>query len=244
MAGFSQAPVFHRMTRAVLDWIFPPHCAGCGKQGFVWCSDCQSEVQVIGKKCPKCGLPQAGDELCADCQQEMPIYQEMRSWALYQGSLKKALLGLKYKNNMPVGDALATQAAPTLDAQKWPIDLVIPIPLSRRRLGERGYNQAGLIAHPLALALGLPYAPKALTRWRDTHSQVGLTGKQRCENMRGVFRAEGERLRGRAILVIDDIATTGSTISSATEALLAGGASQVYAFTIARALHWRQDASA
>jgi predicted amidophosphoribosyltransferase len=78
-------------------------------------------------------------------------------------------------NNMPVGEALANQAAPVLEAQKWPIDTVVPIPLSRRRLRERGYNQVGLIAHPLAMALGLNYTPKALARWRDTHSQVGLT---------------------------------------------------------------------
>jgi ComF family protein len=189
-------------------------------------------------------LPQVKDELCTACRQELPIYQALRSWAFYQDPLKRALLRLKYMNHMPVGEALANQAAPALEAQEWPIDLVVPIPLSRRRLRERGYNQVGLIAHPLAMALGLNYAPKALARWRDTHSQVGLTGEQRRENVRDVFRADGARSRGRTILLIDDIATTGSTISSAAEALLAGGASQVYAFTIARALHWRQDASA
>jgi predicted amidophosphoribosyltransferase len=93
-----------------------------------------------------------------------------------------------------------------------------------------------LIARPLALALGLAYAPNALVRWRNTHSQVGLSREQRMENVRGVFRADGMRIRGKVVLLLDDVATTGSTLNSGAEALLSGGASKVYALTVARAL--------
>ena len=124
---------------------------------------------------------------------------------------------------------------PALQNLEWPVSMVLPIPLSLSRQMERGYNQAALIARPLALALGLTYAPKALARWRDTRSQVGLSREQRCENVSGVFRAARGLVRGRTILLIDDVATTGSTLSSAAEALLVDGALQVYAFTAARA---------
>ena len=242
MAGSYQTSVFHRLLGTALDWVFPPKCAGCGKPGTSWCDACQLRAQIIrGKVCPICGSPQEREAPCAACRQEPPAYESLRSWALYENPVKQALLGLKFKHNLPVAQSLAVQAAPILQELKWPVDIVAPIPISMRRLRERGYNQAGLIAHPIATALGLSYAPKALARWRDTHSQVGLTGDQRRENVRGVFRADGARVRGRTILLIDDIATTGSTLSSAAEALLAGGASKVYAFTIARALHWRHD---
>jgi ComF family protein len=149
--------------------------------------------------------------------------------------VRKALHRLKYRRDVALGDTLAAQMAQVLPEFGWPIDMITPIPLSQSRRRERGYNQAGLIARPLALALGLAYAPKALVRWRDTRSQVGLTKEQRRENVRGVFRAEGARVRGRTILLVDDVATTGSTLSSAAEVLLAEGASRIYAFTVARA---------
>jgi ComF family protein len=131
---------------------------------------------------------------------------------------------------------MAEQMVPAVRRTAWRLDLVLAIPLGRARQRERGYNQAGLIARPLAQALGLPFAPKALARWRETRSQVGLTREQRHENVSGIFRADGDRVRGRSILLIDDVATTGSTLSSAADALLAAGASTVYAFTAARAI--------
>jgi ComF family protein len=136
---------------------------------------------------------------------------------------------------MALGDSLAAYMLPALEETGWRADLVLPVPLSKPRRRERGYNQAGLIARPLALALGLPYVPKALARCRDTRSQVGLSREQRRQNVNGVFQAGSEQVRDRRVLLIDDVATTGSTLSAAAGALLASGASQVYAFTAARA---------
>jgi ComF family protein len=143
---------------------------------------------------------------------------------------------LKYRHDIGLGDAIAAQLAGFVHSLSWPVDVVAPIPLSEARRRERGYNQVGLIARPLALALGLAYAPNALVRWRNTHSQVGLSREQRMENVRGVFRADGMRIRGKVVLLLDDVATTGSTLNSGAEALLSGGASKVYALTVARAL--------
>jgi ComF family protein len=155
---------------------------------------------------------------------------------VFDDPIRSALHRLKYKRDMGLGDSIAAQMADFVRTFDWPIEVVVPIPLSAARRRERGYNQVGLIAHPLALALGLSYASNALVRWRNTHSQVGLSREQRRENVRGVFRGNGTQIRGKTILLLDDVATTGSTLISGADALLAAGASQVYAFTVARAL--------
>ncbi len=116
------------------------------------------------------------------------------------------------------------------------MDLVLPVPLSRKRYQERGYNQVALIARPLSLALGLPYSGDALIREREQRSQVGLTREERRVNVRGAFRARQSKIQGRMVLLMDDVATTGSTLSSCAEALYAAGARDVFALTVSRAL--------
>jgi predicted amidophosphoribosyltransferase len=118
----------------------------------------------------------------------------------------------------------------------WKIDLLIPAPLGKKRLKERGYNQVGLVAKPLAYEVGLGYAPKALWKVRETRSQVGLSISQRGENVFDAYQADPVIVKRKSILLMDDVATTGSTIQSCTQALLNAGAQEVYALTIARAL--------
>jgi len=117
----------------------------------------------------------------------------------------------------------------------WDIDMIVPIPLGRQRQKERGYNQVGMIAKPLALAMDIQFAPKALVRCKETRSQVGLSKQERQKNVGGAFQAS-VGVKGKTILVLDDVSTTGSTLSSSAEALFASGAKNVYALTVARAL--------
>ena len=112
----------------------------------------------------------------------------------------------------------------------------MPVPLGRKRLAERGYNQVNLIARPLSTALRIPYAPDALRRCQETRSQVGLTRTERRQNVRNAFRADQRRVVGCVVLVMDDIATTGSTLSSCAEALYGAGARDVFAYTVSRAM--------
>ena len=119
---------------------------------------------------------------------------------------------------------------------RWPIDMLIPVPLGKKRLKERGYNQVALVARPLAYQLGLRYEPGALVKARDTRSQVGLTISQRSENVQDAYQADSQVVKGKNVLILDDVATTGSTISACTTALLSAGAQEVYGLTIARAL--------
>jgi ComF family protein len=150
--------------------------------------------------------------------------------------LRSALHGLKYRRNLALGEALARPLAGFCRGLAWPVEVVTPVPLGQERLRERGYNQVGMIAMPLADFNRWRYAPRALARVRETRSQVGLTAEERQENMRGAFRADPRHIRARAVLLMDDVATTGATLSACAEALLAAGAAAVYALTLARAL--------
>ena len=160
----------------------------------------------------------------------------MRSWAVFDSPVQNGLHALKYRRNMALGEALAMQMADFLRALHWEVDLMIPVPLGKNRMKERGYNQVALVAEPLAYFTGLDYSGRALWKSRETRSQVGLNIAQRRENVHGAYQADPKIVSRRSVVLMDDVATTGSTIFSCTEALLYAGARDVYAVTIARAL--------
>lgn len=174
--------------------------------------------------------------LCPDCRRMRPAFKALRAWAAFEPPVRPALLRLKYRRDLGLGEALANDMIEFVRTLEWSVDLVVPVPLGRGRLKERGYNQASLIARPLSMAMRLDYAPDALVRSRETPSQVGLTRPERRDNVRGAFRARAGRVSGRVVLLMDDVATTGSTLSSCAEALCAAGARDVFALTVARAL--------
>jgi len=160
----------------------------------------------------------------------------MRSWAVFDSPVQNALHTLKYRGNVSMGDVLAVQMKKFVISLDWHVDVIAPVPLGKKRLKERGYNQAGMVARALAYEIGLEYAPQALWKSRETRSQVGLSLSQRWENVREAYQADPESVKRKSILLIDDVATTGSTIQACSNALLSGGAREVYAVTIARAL--------
>jgi len=165
------------------------------------------------------------------------MYRCLRSWAVFDSPIQNALHTLKYRRNIAgFGDALALQMTDFVRSLNWAIDMIVPAPLGRKRLQERGYNQVALVARPLAYELSIDYRPDALEKMRDTRSQVGLTISQRRDNVSQAYQAHPSAVKRKSILLMDDVATTGSTISACAEALLAAGAQEVYAITIARAL--------
>jgi len=233
----SLAYLLYRLAWGILDIIYPPVCGGCGRLGSRWCQDCQRNVQhLVEPVCEVCGISIDGLGLCADCQRLRPRYRILRSWSVFDDPVRNALYKLKYSRDMALGDALAAQLLDFVIGLKWPIEMIIPVPLGKKRSQERGYNQVSLIVRPLALAAGMSFAFDGLARVRETRSQVGLTKKERCANVDRAFQAQGTRVNGRVVLLMDDVATTGSTLSSCAEALCAAGARDVFVLTVSRAL--------
>lgn len=226
----------YRLLWSSLDVIYPPVCGGCEKQGSRWCEDCQTKVNILrGVLCDVCGLPQEAVGICANCQVDRPHFRALRAWAVFESPVQNGLHRLKYRRDVSLGDIFAAQMLSFVHELNWPIDVIIPIPLGKQRLKERGYNQVGMIARPLALALDVKYAPNGLVRRKETRSQVGLSKVDRRSNVQDAFTA-WTGVRGKNVLVMDDVSTTGSTLSSGAEALFKAGAKDIYAFTVARAL--------
>ena len=137
---------------------------------------------------------------------------------------------------MALGDALAQHLDEFVKTLNWPIEMVVPVPLGKKRTKDRGYNQVGMVAMPLAAVNHWHYEPRALVRSRETRSQVGLSLDERKLNVLGAFQANPGLVSGTIVLLLDDVATTGATLSACANALMVGGARSVFALTLARAL--------
>lgn len=227
----------YRFFWEALDWLFPPNCSGCGVPGVRWCSQCESKLDLLADLvCESCGLPFEEEGHCAECIINPPSYDSIRSLFIYEGEIRGALHALKYKNDLGIGEIIAYKSTNFLQKLGWQIDMIVPVPLGRVRLKERGYNQAAIIAFPIALKSRIPYQPRALNRKRETTSQVDLSAEKRRINVKGAFHADSKRVEGKSVLVVDDIITTGSTMEESARALKAAGATSVYGLSVARAM--------
>jgi len=239
MIGFRY--LLYQLFWESLDLLFPPQCIGCQRTGSRWCRICQEKaVKIQEPICEICGTPLTNVlekvTVCNNCSTYKHSFHQLRSWAIYSDMTKEALLSLKYNKNMAMGEILSRPLSSLLTQLEWSIDVIIPVPISKQRLAERGYNQAAMLAYPLALHQRMDYLPKALEKVNETTSQVGLSLKERRQNVMGAFRAISHFISDKTILLIDDIATTCSTLDSCANALIESGARDVYCLTLARTL--------
>jgi competence protein ComFC len=239
---FPPAYRLYRLVWAGLDLVYPPHCSGCDKPGWRWCAECYQNVRnVLPPLCDCCGQSLLSGGLCPTCQDRLPTYTALRSWGYFSGPLRRALHRLKYKGDIALSEILARPLVTVLQETNWKIDLVTVVPLGVARMAQRGYNQASLLAWPLALSCRLKYSSKALSKLRETRSQVGLNISQRHANVAGAFHAEHSIVFGQSVLVVDDVVTSGATMQACAQALLTAGARQVFGLTLARAVHPPKD---
>ncbi|MFU8772335.1 MAG: double zinc ribbon domain-containing protein [Anaerolineales bacterium] len=229
---------------AAMDLLYPPYCGGCKIRGDRFCADCFNKVEIIQPPtCDYCGYPQNYPGSCWKCKNDPPVYNALRSWAAFSGPLRQVLHRLKYQHDRGLGELLSHHLIEFLQQLEWKIDLVVPVPLGLVRQNERGYNQADLLARPLAMGCGYVYRKNAVRRIRETRSQVGLTAKQRMLNVDGAFKADPLLVTNQCILIVDDVTTSGATIKACASALLEAGAREVYGLTLARALQAYHDYS-
>ncbi|RLB07958.1 MAG: ComF family protein [Deltaproteobacteria bacterium] len=207
------------------------------------CPNCQRDLKPITPPfCPRCGLPFlcAEDDkvhLCSHCLKEKRYFELHRSFGLYEGALKEAIHRFKYLGEFPLLKVFADLMSTTFQALclDHPVDLIVPVPLHVRRLRQRGFNQALLLAKELSKRTGIRYGQRVLRKVKDTPFQSTLKGTERRKNIKGAFHVNNtEEARGKSILLVDDVCTTGATVNECARTLLNGGAERVVALTLAR----------
>ena len=225
----------------VLDFALPPRCAGCGAivgQLHSFCPDCWTEVEFLGDSgCSTCGLPlEATDaELCGVCIAKPPRIQRTRSAVAYGDLSRSIAIKLKYGRKVALARTMARYMAPLVSKDSAPI--LVPVPLHRTRLWQRGFNQSALVARELAKATGLRSEERLLRRVKRTPALKGMSLSQRRKVVAGAFNVDpSAELAGCTVVLIDDVLTTGSTANACARALKLAGAERVELVSWARVI--------
>jgi len=209
-----------RTAEWLQDLIFPPACGNCGRVDFRFCPGCLHELEQV---------PLAMSSL------RVEGLNELRATGPHQGVLQNAVRAFKYDGARALAMTLADRLVSALRELNIHIDAVVPVPLFADREAERGYNQSDLLGQHLALKTGIPARPAVLTRIRETSQQAMLTGPERQDNVRDAFSAS-EDVIGLSVLLVDDVATTGSTLRECAKALRQQGAGSVYGIAVSHSL--------
>ena len=221
--------------RGLLDALFPMECVTCGASGNVICDKCAADLPLLLPPfCSICSAP--GDfARCERCAASERWFDGIRAPYRYAGPIRQAILALKYggvkAGSAQLGDLLAAY----LDDNPLPGDAIVPVPMHRSRRRERGYNQAELLARRMAQRGTLRYQDNVLIRTRHADPQAGITDPTlRASNIAGsIAVAPGVDASGGRFILIDDVATTGSTLSECAAALKKAGAESVWCLTLA-----------
>jgi len=232
----------------ILDFILPASCSYCRSpvrdSGIPrFCLDCWSDFSALqGPVCPSCGRPFGSPESvtdspeheCLSCRKSPPHYDQALAAGLFEGSLREAIHVFKYRPLQSLGKHLSRWMAGQV-RMTIPLDMAMPVPLHKKRLRLRGFNQALLLAQGVSERFSIPLNYDNLVRTRYTRPQVELSGRERTENVRGAFNLiRPEEVREKRILLIDDVFTTGATMNECAKVLKDAGAESVTVLTLAR----------
>lgn len=245
---YTSLGIFTRnVVRELFNVLFPPVCAGCDKhvaEPGSLCGTCWSNVRFIEKPyCPVLGTPfshDLGSEiLSAEAIADMPPFARARAVAIYDGVIRDMVHRLKYNDRTDLSRWMARWMARAGRELIDDCDVIVPVPLHARRFWLRRFNQSAELARYLAGTSNKPFEPDALKRIRKTRQQVGLGPNERLTNVRGAFKvpvAQEIKVRGRNVLWIDDVYTTGATVKAAARALMRSGAKSVDVLTFGRVM--------
>lgn len=231
---------------ALLDVLLPPICHIChafipdaGKLHI--CPNCRDRLPLVSSPlCPICGIPFVGtgsDHRCGACLTHPPHFDSARAHFLYEGPIRDLIHSYKYnqRTHLRYPLALLTLEGVSRFLTDQNPHVIVPVPLHRSRLRQRGFNQAVLLGSVLSRQLSLPMLPDALVRTRPTEPQIELSAAERRLNVKGAFSVNRTGLvAGKRILLLDDVMTTGSTMDECAKELKKAGADMVIAATIAR----------
>lgn len=227
------------LTR-LADWLVPPVCALCGAAGaggLDLCDDCRLALPRLGPACGHCGLPTAMPVAeCGRCLAAPPRFDAVIAPLAYDYPADRAIQAFKFRHDLSLGRSLAMLLADAVRQRGEPLpDRLLPVPLHRSRLRERGYNQSLELARHLGRALAVPVDTGRLRRTRATAAQSGLDRRARRQNVRGAFALRGSAALPARVALIDDVLTTGATVSELARLLKDAGVAHVAVWALARA---------
>ena len=228
-----------------LDILFPPRCLKCGVEleaSGALCAMCWPKIRFIALPyCACCGLPFAYDvgagALCGSCVQDPPVFDRARAVFVYDEVSRDLILTFKHADETEAAPGYGRWLARAGAGLLADTDLLVPVPLHRRRLFARRYNQAALLVHALAKETRRTAAPDALIRVKKTQPHIDMGRSARQQNVAGAFRVHPKwagRLAGARIVLVDDVFTTGATVSSCARVLRAAGAARIDVLTLSR----------
>lgn len=230
---------------AVLDTLLPPRCLGSGKivdaPGMLEAGFWRELAFVSAPACDCCGLPFGLDvaegSLCAACIDTPPDFDKARAAVVYNDASRQLILDFKYGDKTHAVGTFLPWMRRAGAALLPETDIVLPVPLHRRRLWQRRFNQSALLARAIARDAGRPCLPDGMTRRRHTLPQKGLSRSERHENVRGAFTVHPRHataVKGKNVMIVDDVFTSGATLNECARVLKRAGAAKVFVLTLAR----------
>jgi len=227
------------LINILLDILFPrrcPICDGIVKPGTLIHPECEIKLNPITKSyCMKCGKPlkDSTNEYCFDCKKSSHIYERGRVAYTYEG-VAPAVYRLKYNGRQEYADYLGSKMGELLrsDIVSWNADAIIPVPISKKRLRKRGYNQAELLAKAMGKTLNIPVFSNLVSRVIDTAPMKLLNPLERQNNLKKAFKIDVDVVKLNTIIIVDDIYTTGTTIDTVARVLRENGVRSVYFVTL------------
>lgn len=228
------------MIDILLDIIFPRNaCCLCRRPGFFWsrspwCDDCQDKMNELGAGlniCQRCGKFLTNDQLlCRDCREGDPPFFIARAVGPYEGCQRQLIKQYKFMEKKFLAWSMAKMMSQVVRDNRdyWPLDIVVPVPMSREGLLRRGFNQSELLASRIAKDLRVRFESQVLARIKDSSPQRELSREMREKNLLHAFVVNNPvRVKGKNVLLVDDVYTTGSTARECTRTLLDAGARRV-----------------
>ena len=223
------------MLERLVDLVLPPRCGGCHLPGSWLCDICRRRIRRLEEPlCRRCGAELESGHSGCGCKGRLRALSRLRSAVAYEGPVEAAVHRFKYQGWRRLAGPLAHLLAERVVIEGLAARLVVPVPLHEQRRRQRGFNQAELLAEELKRKLALDEPAGRLVRVRPTVPQVGSDRLHRWQNVRDAFAWRGPQLDGRAVMVVDDVATTGATLEACAVALRAAGAGPVIGLTVAR----------
>lgn len=222
----------------LLNIIYPSSCPVCRSASDVFiyspiCKRCWSQIKrYTGPSCRICAMPFPSEfsSICKQCLKQPPPFSKVITYGIYEGVLAEAINHLKFygvrRISKPLGKLMSKLVLPFVDG-------IVPVPLHIKSLRERGFNQSLIIARPLSKSQHIPLLMDVLIKIKETPPQIGLSAKERIANMRNAFSVHGD-VKDMCVLLVDDVMTTGATVTACSSALMKAGAREVFVLTLAR----------